>query len=135
MTNVQTSPFDSALSGFAALPYFVLCVGIYLLAFALRRVVETLVPRAASNRFWTELALPVLPLLIGAGVCLALKSFPYPAGLTAWGWRALVGICCGGFSGFLYRIAKAFFTKAGGPDTGSGGGGGGGDAIGGKPLP
>jgi len=131
MTTTQTpSPFDTAFSGLAALPFLLLCLGIYLFAFGARRLVETLVPRAATNRYWTELVLPVLPLVIGAGVCLALKSFPYPAGLgAAWGWRVIVGVCCGGLSGFVYRIAKAFLTKAGGGSAGGAGPGGNGEGT------
>jgi hypothetical protein len=72
-----------------------------------------------TSKFWSELVLPILPVVLGAVAAVKLKSFPYPDGLVTRGDRIIFGLVAGLLSTLLYRIVKGLISaKIGGtPQT------------------
>jgi hypothetical protein len=91
----------------------ILCMSIYAIVFCARRVLEGALRKYkfADNWFWRELALPVMPSVVGAVLGAFAKFFPFPEGFTHWGSRALFGLVCGFVSALVYKIALSIVRK------------------------
>ncbi len=105
---------DSKLVDIAA-QALLLCLGIFMLTYGIRKVVETAWAGAKTNKWWTEVFLPMGP--VGTGVILAFvaKSYAWPD-LVQDPWsRAFYGGACGMASGWVYNrfrsILKAWSTS------------------------
>lgn len=103
------------------LPTAFLLLGIYIVAFGVRRFVEALwptlstaTPTTVAERVWEEFVLPTLPALLGLAFCLLCPSklFPYPAVVaSSWVSKALYGLSTGWFAAWGYRVVKALLQK------------------------
>lgn len=91
----------------------VFCIGVYAILFILRKVLEGVFRKQdlANRYYWREVLLPVLPSLIGMGMGIGMKFFPFPEGFTHWGQRALYGLVCGFASALVYKIAISIVRK------------------------
>lgn len=85
-----------------------LCLGLFGIVFGIRKIIEGSFARVKSSKWWNEVAVPVLPLLVGLLFCLFAKKFPYPAAIQVTSVRILYGVGCGLVSGWIYARAKAF---------------------------
>jgi phosphoglycerol transferase MdoB-like AlkP superfamily enzyme len=63
-----------------------------------------------TSKFWSELVLPILPVVLGALAAVKFKSFPYPDGLVTRGDRIIFGLVAGLLSTLLYRIVKGLLS-------------------------
>jgi phosphoglycerol transferase MdoB-like AlkP superfamily enzyme len=63
-----------------------------------------------TSKFWSELVLPILPVVLGAVAAVKFKSFPYPDGLVTRGDRIIFGLVAGLLSTLLYRVVKGLLS-------------------------
>lgn len=85
-------------------------IAVYAAVAVVRSLVELPLPQVTGSKYWRGLALPTLPLLIGAVVAVACYDYPYPAGIDSASSRALFGLVCGFMSGWTYRILKTIIA-------------------------
>lgn len=62
-------------------------------------------------KWWNDLVLPVLPVVLGPMCSIFIKTFPYPDGLITVGSRLIFGLVAGLLSTLLYRIVKALLSQ------------------------
>jgi hypothetical protein len=62
-------------------------------------------------KLWSDLILPILPMLLGSLGALLISSFPYPNDLTTAGSRFVFGLVAGLMSGLFYRVIKSFLAN------------------------
>jgi len=107
---------------FASWQTMLVCLAVFLAVFAVRRVLETaLGDKLKQNKWWYEVALPLMPIAVGAGLGILAKSFPWPLviGESIWA-RAMYGAICGLSSGWVYsRFRSIMKTWNSGSDSGS----------------
>lgn len=92
-------------------------VGLYILVFILRRLVEGFWKKALANYYWSEIVLPILPPVLGALIALVAVSYPYPEIVKTAGVRVFYGLGMGFFSGWAYRVFKSVLKKLTGVDV------------------
>ncbi len=92
---------------------FLLSLGIYAVVFVVRKVVEFILKgyKLSNARWWRELALPVMPVLLGVCVGLFAETYPYPEGIKDVLSRVLYGAVCGLVSSLSYRVLKKVLVK------------------------
>jgi hypothetical protein len=98
-----------------------LVLGIYITAFALRRLVEALrpdlgdkTPLTRGQRVWEEFVLPTLPPALGLAFCLLCPPalFAYPdVVIGSRVSRGLYGLSVGWFATWGYHVVKALVQK------------------------
>lgn len=110
---------DEVIQTFFSAQTILLCLGVYVITFVTRRVVETVWPKVKFNRYWREIFVPIAPIANGAILGLVMKTWVYPDIVgTSWGARMMYGAVCGLFSAFLYNRIRAWLkSKTGGDAT------------------
>jgi hypothetical protein len=93
---------DALEKVFFSVPTLLLCIGIFLMTYVVRTIVETAQPGIKTNKWWREVALPLGP--IGTGVILAFVAHSYAwPDVVADPWsRLFYGGACGVASGWVY---------------------------------
>jgi hypothetical protein len=107
------STFDKAFDAFVNWQTLVFCLGIYIVTFFLRTLVEVLFPTVKVKPVWTELFVPFGP--IGTGILLAFadKKFPWPMPLAESTLaKVFYGGICGMASGWIYARFRAWLKVA-----------------------
>jgi len=89
----------------------IFCLFVALLVVGLRKVIERVWKGARENWWWNEIVLYMLPMVVGAVAASIFIKYPFPALVTAHSTRFVYGIVCGGFSGFVYKMAKSVLKK------------------------
>lgn len=96
----------------------VFTLAIFIFSLLIRRMLEAAFPTLTdatpmnfSQRFWEEVLLPSLPVLVGALFALLVKNWPYPKAMIPTGPRVIYGVVCGFFSTWAYRVLKAILTQ------------------------
>lgn len=71
------------------------------------------VPASKSSKFWTDVFLPSLPIILGIlfGIFVTGVYFPYPQGISQIGSRVIFGSMSGLASGYIFRIIKGVLSK------------------------
>ncbi len=64
-----------------------------------------------SSKLWSNVLLPILPVVIGAVGAVHFKSFPYPDGLVTKGDRIIFGLVAGLLSTLMYRVIKGLLAQ------------------------
>jgi hypothetical protein len=111
--------FDQAFDAFVNWQTLIFCLGIYFTTYVVRTVVEVFWARSkkaplTDSKLWTELVLPVGPIVFGGLLALVGKKFPWPIpalSATAMG-RIFYGAICGGVSGWVYSRLRAWLKVA-----------------------
>lgn len=114
--------FDKMFEVFASWQTLFVCMAVFLVVFAIRRVLETAFgDNIKNNKWWYEVALPLMPIVIGASLGLLAQSFPWPMVVGDNGWaRVMYGAICGLSSGWVYsRFRSIMKTWNNGSDSGS----------------
>jgi hypothetical protein len=99
-----------------------LCLAIYVLTYLIRRVIEgtwgilvqqgDLKKGSVVARIWSEIVVPVLPILIGGGLSFAAKTFVWPDfAIKTKLARFLYGCICGLFSAFIYNRIRGWLKS------------------------
>ena len=101
---------DKGFEVFANWQTLLLCMGIFLGTYGIRRVVETAWSGAKTNKWWTEVLLPLGPIGTGAILGLFAKSYPWPMPVADNTWaKVFYGAVCGLASGWVYNRFRAVF--------------------------
>ncbi len=103
---------DSLFSVFITPSTIFICLTAYVMTYAIRRTVEGFWEGAKKNRYWTKVFVPLGPIMNGATLGLAVKTFMWPdIASTFWG-RVFYGAVCGMFSSLVYgRVWDFVKTK------------------------
>ena len=91
------------------------------IVYVLRLIVEYIAGAVkvdlSASKFWNDLVLPILPIVLGVLGAWFVTSFPYPGftpdahGVVARGDRLIFGLVAGGFSTMMYRVIKALLYQ------------------------
>ena len=107
---------DTALQGLLSLEFVLFGLALAAITFVLRKFVEYFldkpaVPANKTDKLWTELLLPIAPVINGGLLSWGFASYPYPEGFTSVGGRILFGIVAGLLSGLFYKVVKGMLKK------------------------
>ena len=83
------------------------CLGVYIIVQGLRALFETIIKTLKTNYYWNDLALPWSPVLLGLGIAMLCKYYPFPDGIVSLSARCLYGMVCGFVSTTVYRNVAA----------------------------
>ena len=97
---------DQALNAFLSWQFILFSLGIFVVTWVIRLVVEYLLPKAVNNKFWEELCLPLMPVGTGLTIAYFASKYPYPDGLTALSGRVIFGLVAGFLSATIYKVVK-----------------------------
>lgn len=64
-----------------------------------------------ENRFWTQLVLPISPVVMGTFAGLFAKMYPFPEGISSASARMAFGMVAGLLSGLLYSVIKGVLSS------------------------
>ncbi len=70
---------DGLFDTFANTQTIIFCLGVGLIIYMVRTLLEYQWPSLKTNRWWREIALPFSPILLGIALTLLAKNFPFPA--------------------------------------------------------
>lgn len=88
-----------------------LCLGVYVIVYVQRKIIETWKPKIKFNRWWREIFVPIGPIAVGAALGL-MKNLVWPDILgESVGARILYGAVCGLFSAFIYNRIRAWIKS------------------------
>jgi len=106
---------DQAFQALLTWQFLFFCLAIAALTFVFRKIGDFIINNykwaAIVVRFWNDLMLPILPVVLGCVTALILKKYPYPDNLTTGGSRFIWGLVAGLLSGLVYRIVKSFLNN------------------------
>jgi hypothetical protein len=83
--------------------FVILSLGLSAIVFVFRTALENALPRLLACKLWTDLLLPIVPILFGAGLGM-FASVPELIKTNC--DRLLFGAIAGLLSGLLYRVVK-----------------------------
>lgn len=97
-------------------------VGIVVISYFVRHAVEFFWPAlrpppGGRGTWWTELAMPAVPVVVGVLLALACRKYPFPAPIASASSRVLLGLAAGWGSGWIFRMVKAVIKKKLGVDV------------------
>jgi hypothetical protein len=97
---------------FLNVQFILFSLGIAIITFAVRTTVEYIALERHKEIaiIWSQLILPILPIIIGGTISYFVKDFAVPDGLTSAIGRVFVGIVAGGLSSIVYQIIKGLLT-------------------------
>ena len=105
---------DQVIEVFFSAQTLLLCLGVYVMTYVVRRVVETIVPGLQMNRYWREIFLPLGPIANGALLGLVMKTFVFPDLVNgSLSGRIVYGSVCGLFSAFMYNRVRSWLASKG----------------------
>lgn len=106
---------DSAIQILLSWQFLMLCLGIAAVTFVFRKIFEYFIFKyfAKIKTFWSEVLLPILPVITGGLVAEFAKQYPYPEDIQSDSGKVFFGLIAGMFSGIVYRIAKSYISKIG----------------------
>lgn len=107
---------DTVLQALFSWQFVLFCLAVAAATFVARKVVEFVldqpsVPASKTSKFWTDLFLPIFPVVGGPLASWLASGYPYPDGLNGTSGRIIFGLVAGLFSGLVYRIAKSFLAS------------------------
>lgn len=105
---------DTIFQAVLSWQFILFALSIAALTFVVRSVVEYCldnpkIPTGSvtkQSKLWTELLLPILPVVSGAVIGFFATAYPFPDGLTTSSGRVAFGLVAGLLSGLLYRVIK-----------------------------
>jgi hypothetical protein len=104
---------DKIFEAFVNAQTVVLCLGIYLMTYVIRKVVEGFWKGAKENRIWREVWLPLGPIVNGGALGVFAKQFVWPTAIGAsMSGRIMYGAICGVFSALVYSRIRSFVQSA-----------------------
>lgn len=94
--------------------FLMLCLGIAAVTFVFRKIFEYFIFKhfVKIKKLWSEVILPILPVVTGGFISEFAKQYPYPEDIQSDIGKVFFGIIAGMFSGLVYRIAKSYISKA-----------------------
>lgn len=107
---------DMILQALLSWQFLIFCLAIAAITFVIRRIVEYIldnpkIPASKTSKLWTELILPIMPVILGCVAGIVSKQYPYPTGLELTSGRIAFGLVAGLLSTLVYRVINAFLTS------------------------
>jgi len=97
---------DSGISALFSWQFILFALGVSVVMWFLRTILEYIFPNIDKIKFWSELCLPLLPPTIGATVSYFATKYAYPDGLNSLSGRLLFGSVAGLLSGLIFRVVR-----------------------------
>jgi|SRR5271165_4845377 len=97
---------DNGLALLFSSQFILFALGISVVMWFLRTILEYIFPNIDKIKFWSELCVPLLPPTIGAVISYFATKYAYPDGLNSFSGRVLFGSVAGLFSGLVFQVAK-----------------------------
>lgn len=125
---------DEAISNFLQYGTLILACAVYIITFLIRRITETAIPsikkqadandpklsyKTAFSRWWNEVILYVLPIIVGCLFGLVKAPFMFGDDVKTVSGRIIVGGVIGWLSSFLYKVVKKLLVSKTGIDASS----------------
>ena len=111
---------DTGLSALFSWQFLLFSLGIAVLVWFIRTILEYYLPSLMSSKFYNDLVLPLSPTLLGGIVALFATKYAYPDGLSSTIGRLFFGLVAGTLSSTVYRVVKAMakqrIDQAGNPN-------------------
>lgn len=97
---------------FLNIQFILFALGIAMVIFVIRTTIEYIAADLHKEMalIWTNLILPILPIILGAIFSYFIKDFSVPDGLTSSGGRILFGAVAGGLSTVMFQVIKGLLT-------------------------
>lgn len=105
---------DSILQTLLSWQFIIFGLAIAAIVFVFRKFIDFFLIKDTTSKwskFWNDLMLPILPVILGPTAGFIFKTYPYPVGLVSTGDRIVFGLVSGLMSTLLYRIVKAMFVS------------------------
>jgi hypothetical protein len=104
---------DTVFHAFVSWQTVLFCLGIAILTYGVRTVVENVWKGAASNAIWNHVFVRLGPIGTGSGLALVSKSFPWPSEIVGSPLAmAFYGAACGVASAYVYAAFRAWLGAA-----------------------
>lgn len=107
---------DPILSVFLSWQFIMFSLGIYVITWMMRTLLEYKFPKIIVNKFYSEIVLPFTPVIVGAMVAFFATQYAYPPGISALSGRLVFGATTGMFSGLIFRVIKSMLKSKLGTD-------------------
>jgi hypothetical protein len=107
---------DPILSVFLSWQFIMFSLGIYVITWMMRTLLEYRFPKVITSKFYSEIVLPFTPVLVGAVVAFFATQYAYPAGISFLSGRLVFGATTGMFSGLIFRVIKSMLKSKLDPD-------------------
>jgi hypothetical protein len=98
---------DTGLSALFSWQFLLFALGIAVLVWFVRTILEYYSPSILSKKFYNDLVLPLSPTVLGGVVALFATKYAYPDGLSSTIGRFFFGVVAGTLSSTVYRVVKA----------------------------
>ena len=109
---------NDLLSVFLTWNFIIFSLSIAGITFVTRKIVEYCLEKGTPDNvhptkatIWTELMVPILPLLLGGLGGFMISGYSYPEGIVSSSSRTGWGLVAGMFSGLLYKIIKGLLVQ------------------------
>jgi uncharacterized membrane protein len=104
---------DAAIQTLLSWQFLMFCLAIAAMTFVFRKFIEYFIHKYMKNchKFWSEVALPTIPVLLGGLIGFFVKEYPFPSDIQTASGRVFFGLVAGMFSGLVYRLAKSYLNK------------------------
>lgn len=102
---------DSALQALLSWQFVLFCIAVSAVTFMVRNIVDYILQNynvsPKENHLWSNLILPILPVVLGTLGAFFAQQYPYPLEISSASGRLAFGLCAGLLSGFVWRWVKA----------------------------
>jgi len=96
--------FDQVFEVLVNWQTMLLCLGVYMITYFLRTLIQGFWKRALKNRLYKEIFLPLSPIVTGVTLAAFSDSYPWPMALAETNSGMLIyGGVCGLLSGWVYQ--------------------------------
>lgn len=108
---------DNVFQALLSWQFLLFCLCIAAVTFVVRKIIEFFVldnpkmPGTRTSKFWTDLVLPIFPVVFGCLIGFFATKYPFPQDLHSASGRISFGLVAGLFSGLIYRVAKSFLAS------------------------
>jgi len=106
---------DTALQALFSYQFVLFCLAVSAFTYVVTMIVNYIFHAkgytAKENHLWSELILPLLPLILGSLGAVIAKQYPYPLEITSASGRFAFGLVAGLLSGFAWRWIKAIISS------------------------
>ena len=105
---------DNILQALLSWQFVLFALAISAFTFVAKQIVEFAIDNPSSptgnmsknGRFWTQLVLPILPVVLGGSAGYLAKMYPFPDGISSGSARIAFGLVAGLLSGLVYRVIR-----------------------------
>lgn len=106
---------DTAFQTLLSYQFLLFCLAVSTLTYVITVIVDyafnTKGYVAKENHLWSDLILPILPIVLGTLGAMIAKKYPYPVEIVSVSGRFAFGLVAGLLSGFVWRWVKALISN------------------------